>query len=520
MLSIRKSHKHRGKCMPNALPCRVNHNGKADVSKRYWMPTKRNDGKTVSYFRGRQLHGRTVKIPPQYKGVVLSSTVMPQAAEDLSESQSYTNESQDEDKAEECLMEELADFDEFVIWGHVALPDETTDPYLRAIEEYTAFAEVQVMTTIGPQDTTFDVPDPTDWNGTSLQGFAAVESPMRCQVCKEFMTTPMITSCGHTFCSLCIRRCLANDGLCPACRTPDQELKLRANKSMGEVVESFKKIRESALEIARIPPTISGPISQKRKRDTSISNGQDLEKRRTRSSTRISSQEPLESHIEATYIEQPDGLNENGLVACPICSARMQEVLVSGHIDTSCPGPDDHSSSKPNTISSPSVATNFRLQRPSFEPTPLPTLNYSLLNDTNLRRKLKDLGVSSTGPRPVLERRHREWLNLWNANCDSDKPCSKAELLRKLDIWERIQFGQGTSNYTMVSGGLPIKHVDFDSAAWSSTHGSEYRSLIEVADRNRRQKASAAATSTSESTGPANVVSGDSFNDGTEDSAD
>lgn len=39
-------------------------------------------------------------------------------------------------------MDELADFDEFVIWGHVALPDETTDPYLRALEEYTAFAEV------------------------------------------------------------------------------------------------------------------------------------------------------------------------------------------------------------------------------------------------------------------------------------------------------------------------------------------------------------------------------------------
>lgn len=165
------------------------------------------------------------------------------------------------------------------------------------------------MTTIGPQDTTFDVPDPTDWNGTSLQGFAAVESPMRCQICKEFMTTPMITSCGHTFCSLCIRRCLANDGLCPACRTPDQELKLRANKSMGEVVESFKQIRESALEIARIPLTISEPRSQKRKRDTSISNGQDLEKRRTRSSTRISSQEPLEIDITPTYIEQSDGVN-------------------------------------------------------------------------------------------------------------------------------------------------------------------------------------------------------------------
>lgn len=85
-----------------------------------------------------------MKIPPQYKGVVLSTTEMPQAAQVLSGSHSYTSDSQEEGEAEaetEGLMEELADFDEFVIWGHVALPDETTDPYLRAIEEYTAFAE-------------------------------------------------------------------------------------------------------------------------------------------------------------------------------------------------------------------------------------------------------------------------------------------------------------------------------------------------------------------------------------------
>ncbi|KAL5349256.1 hypothetical protein ACLOAV_005544 [Pseudogymnoascus australis] len=142
MLSIRKSHKHRGKCMPNALPCRINHNGRAEVSKRYWAPIKRNDGKTVSYFRGRQLHGRTVKIPSQYKGVVLSTIEAPQAVKTLSGSHSYTGDSHDEEEAGEGLMEELADFDELVIWGHVTLPGETTDPYLRAIEEYTAFAEV------------------------------------------------------------------------------------------------------------------------------------------------------------------------------------------------------------------------------------------------------------------------------------------------------------------------------------------------------------------------------------------
>ncbi|KAL5349257.1 E3 ubiquitin-protein ligase rad18 [Pseudogymnoascus australis] len=348
------------------------------------------------------------------------------------------------------------------------------------------------MTTIGPKDATFDVPDPTDWKGTALHGLAAVESPMRCQICKEFMTTPMMTSCGHTFCSLCIRRCLANDGLCPACRTRDQEFKLRANKSMGEVIESFQQIRASALEIARTP-SLSDSRAQKRKRDASISNGQDLEKRRTRSSARIASQEPLESPTDATYIEQSDGAN----------------------------GPGGHSSSESNNISGPSVTTNLRLQRPSFDPTPLPTLNYSLLNDTNLRKKLKDLGISNTGNRPALERRHREWLTLWNANCDAAKPRSKAELLRELDTWERIQAGPGTSrNYTLGSGGLPIGSQDFDTAAWSSKYGSAYHSLIEEAARNRRQKSSGVATSTSAPIDVTNDVSGDGLNDGTKDSAD
>lgn len=96
-----------------------------------------------------------------------------------------------------------------------------------------------------------DVPDSTDWLSTPLNGFAAVEAALRCQVCKDFYTTPVITSCSHTFCSLCIRRALSNDGRCPLCRAADQELKLRSNWSMEETVESFTKVRASALELAR-----------------------------------------------------------------------------------------------------------------------------------------------------------------------------------------------------------------------------------------------------------------------------
>lgn len=99
--------------------------------------------------------------------------------------------------------------------------------------------------------TSDDVPDSTDWLSTPLSGFAAVEAALRCQVCKDFYKTPMITSCSHTFCSICIRRALSNDGKCPMCRSTEQELKLRSNWSMEETVEAFTKARIAALSLAR-----------------------------------------------------------------------------------------------------------------------------------------------------------------------------------------------------------------------------------------------------------------------------
>jgi hypothetical protein len=37
-------------------------------------------------------------------------------------------------------MEEQSDFDHIMLWGHEALPDEVTDPYVRGIEEWIALA--------------------------------------------------------------------------------------------------------------------------------------------------------------------------------------------------------------------------------------------------------------------------------------------------------------------------------------------------------------------------------------------
>lgn len=60
---------------------------------------------------------------------------------------SKTREEEDEEDQEEAgdspevkIMEEEATFDEVMLWGHEALPDELVDPYVKGVEEWIAFA--------------------------------------------------------------------------------------------------------------------------------------------------------------------------------------------------------------------------------------------------------------------------------------------------------------------------------------------------------------------------------------------
>lgn len=131
-------------------------------------------------------------------------------------------------------------------------------------------------------DSSFDVSDPSDWLQTPFSPLGPVEQGLRCQVCKDFFDTPMITSCSHTFCSLCIRRCLTTDGRCPACRTQDQAIKLRANSTLQELVDAFKGARSVILHLGQNLRAAERSIGQTNKRkiddtETEEDDGDDAE---------------------------------------------------------------------------------------------------------------------------------------------------------------------------------------------------------------------------------------------------
>ncbi|KAL4889534.1 hypothetical protein BDV59DRAFT_116956 [Aspergillus ambiguus] len=319
----------------------------------------------------------------------------------------------------------------------------------------------------------FDLPDSTDWLDTPLSLLTPLESALRCQVCKDFFDNPVITSCSHTFCSLCIRRCLSSEGKCPACRSSDQELKLRRNWAVQELVDAFQNARPSVLGLAKQATAEKrsgeGPVSKKRKVGDGLGESTDeLEGRRTRSQSRgITRTQSETTGVEIVEDSQDEEyLPDDGLVSCPICNRRMRNEAVFQHLDH-CNGV-------------PPKPVNFGSLQP-IQPQPakprdrLPAINYSILKDTVLRKKMTELGIPNWGPRILLQRRHTEWMNLWNANCDSKNPKSKRELLQELSIWERTQGGNAAPSAESSNG---VMRKDFDASAWSASHDNDFKKLI------------------------------------------
>ncbi|KAF5550996.1 e3 ubiquitin ligase RAD18 [Fusarium phyllophilum] len=322
-----------------------------------------------------------------------------------------------------------------------------------------------------------DVPDSTDWLTTPLTALAVVESALRCQICKDFYKTPMITTCCHTFCSLCIRRTLSNEGKCPLCRASEQELKLRSNWAMEDAVQAFINARPAALELAR-NSDINKTSSKRKAVQDHHESGDAPDGKRLRSSTRLRN---TRSHPSYTVPAEED-----------------ETVQVSeGDEDFQPePGPVQTPRGTPGSSSN----TSFNQQRLQTKaPDRLPAINYSMFKDQALRKKMSDLGISNQGPRILLERRHKEWMTIWNSNCDAARPRKRHELLHDLDVWERTQGGRAPTTGRSIQNATIIKDKDFDGAAWAAKHDSSFKDLIANAKRTRLEAKKKAEETANES---------------------
>lgn len=172
----------------------------------------------------------------------------------------------------------------------------------------------------------------------------------------------------------------------------------------------------------------------------------------------------------------------------------MKEWQVYQHLEE-CPGPSAQRGSR--SSDSPAYSSFQFKQRQDRSHERLPALNYSMLKDGALRKRMTELGLSSQGPRLLLERRHKEWLTLWNANCDAARPKKRVELLHDLDTWERTQGGRAPTTGRSFQTAAAIKDKDFDGAAWAVKHDNSFKDLIASA-RKTKSDANARAEKTDE----------------------
>ncbi|KAJ5972493.1 Ribonuclease H2 subunit C [Penicillium vulpinum] len=126
-------------CVPNIIPCRIHHDGPIDSLNRYWTVKHEKDDTQTAHFRGRKLRGRRVALPDGYQGVVATPTdrVLP-AAQRTDGDSAEDAEAEPEEPVK--ILETQGIFEEFVVWGHEALPA-ADDTFVKGVEEWLQFAD-------------------------------------------------------------------------------------------------------------------------------------------------------------------------------------------------------------------------------------------------------------------------------------------------------------------------------------------------------------------------------------------
>ena len=68
-----------------------------------------------------------------------------------------------------------------------------------------------------------------------------IQSALECPCCSDTLDSPLLfRSCGHSFCSVCIRKWLLKNNFCPVCNAEQDEFELLSCPTLSKVVEALR----------------------------------------------------------------------------------------------------------------------------------------------------------------------------------------------------------------------------------------------------------------------------------------
>ncbi|EDL91503.1 RAD18 homolog (S. cerevisiae) (predicted), isoform CRA_c [Rattus norvegicus] len=278
-----------------------------------------------------------------------------------------------------------------------------------------------------------------------------IDDLLRCGICFEYFNIAVIIpQCSHNYCSLCIRKFLSYKTQCPTCCVAVTEPDLRNNRLLDELVKSMSFARTRLLQFALESPPIS-PVSSTSKKVVVKVHNVEATQHPVKQGNRLMDKfliretgdcvsELLGKENERKFSPQKEistsadiketsllgktalGLSDaNGpvtpststlkldtKVSCPVCGVSIPENHINKHLD-SCLSREEKKES---------------LRSSAHKRKPLPKTVYNLLSDRDLKKKLKQHGLSIQGNKQQLIKRHQEFVHMYNAQCDALHPKS------------------------------------------------------------------------------------------------
>ncbi|AAS50414.1 AAR049Cp [Eremothecium gossypii ATCC 10895] len=385
------------------------------------------------------------------------------------------------------------------------------------------------------------VTDPSDFAGTTIPELADLDSLLRCHICKDMLQTPVLTQCGHTFCSLCIREYLNKESRCPLCLAELRQNMLQKEFLVGELAACYMELRARLLETVRIPPKKVAEVVQNNSPIELDSDGEvEIIESCTgavpgskRGSPQVEEveaaakrQRTKQNGIQYMLQKKPKAVGEK--VPCPICNrlynkeflerVHLDECLMMGTLRES--GESDITVIEQQSYTAEPDSKNSHVaERRGESPVDevvthkesylgsglrvtksrLPKLHFTSLSTSQLKQKLSELGLPTAGSRQQMINRYNHYELLWNSNfLDSIQPVGEGELRRSLLSWEAtrntdtpISSGVSSSITNMLKTNnsastllKSFKTDKFDKSAWSRLHGKEFRRLIRAAKKS------------------------------------
>nr|XP_022299381.1 glutamic acid-rich protein-like [Crassostrea virginica] len=361
---------------------------------------------------------------------------------------------------------------------------------------------------------------PKEW---SYREMKEIDSLLRCPICFDFMHTAMlIPECSHTFCSFCIRQHLSHTNQCPVCNHGACENNLRNNRLVDDLILQFKSIRSLLLEATKkqsygkedssqqmnktvlqeTKPTNDFPVLKKRKLPAinddvidlisedgeekedpgSLGNkendlGVDLEILTPRAkSSALVSERDRESATPTNQRSSLQGMfspSPKQMVPCPVCRISLRESAMNDHLDVCLAGSEKKSA----------------LRKHTPKRKPMAKLVYNLMSERDIKKKLKELGLSTAGDKKTLIRRHHDFVMLYNSECDSFKPRSVPEIVKEVEKMEEIRLKNMTDkNRLVIEKNSSPATIEKAQKIYMKKHKSHFSNLIAETKKRMREK--------------------------------